>query len=184
MHILVAHGASGGAASMLRHVEGLHVRGIGASAIELPLRRAERAVPVYRQHLEARPEPRSQLIVAGQSYGGRVASLLTAEEAGACAGLVCFSYPLHRPGSPEWEPRSAHWPAIEVPVLFISGAADPFARPELLQRAIDERLPRARLVTFPRVGHSLAAVLDDALDQAATFAAELAGDAAGAGEDD
>jgi predicted alpha/beta-hydrolase family hydrolase len=158
---------------MQRHVDGLRARGVLASAIDLPLRRAELAVPVYREQLLACPEPPHQLIVSGQSYGGRVASLLAAAEPGACAGLICFSYPLHRPGMPEWDARSSHWPAVSVPVLFLSGESDPFARLDLLRRAIDERLPTARLVTYPRVGHSLGPVLDDALEQAAAFVGDI-----------
>lgn len=158
---------------MQGHVDGLRARGVGASAMHLPLRKAESAVPVYRQHVEARAESPQQLIVSGQSYGGRVASLLAAQAPSLCGGLVCFSYPLHRPGAPDWELRSEHWPDIAVPVLFLSGESDPFARLELLRQAIAERLPSARLVTYPRVGHSLRTVLDDALDHAAAFAREL-----------
>ena len=158
---------------MQRHVDGLEARGVDASAIDLPLRKAELAVPRYRQQVEAQVEPPSALVVSGQSYGGRVASLLASEEGAACAGLVCFSYPLHRPGHPEWDERSAHWPAIDVPVLLLSGESDPFAKMNLLRRAIDERLPSARLVTYPKVGHSLKAVLDDALDHVAGFVREL-----------
>jgi uncharacterized protein len=158
---------------MQPHVDGLRARGLPAIAIDLPLRRAELAVPVYRERLRACPEPPDQLIVSGQSYGGRVASLLAAEDPGACAGLICFSYPLHRPGMPEWEARSAHWPAIGVPVLFLAGESDPLARLDLLRRAIDERLPTARLVTYPRVRHSLRPVLDDALEQAAAFVDDI-----------
>lgn len=175
MHVLIAHGASGKAASMGRHVTGLGARGIAATAIDLPLRKAEEAVPIYQGHVRARPEPPDELVISGQSYGGRVASLLAAEEADCCAGLICFSYPLHRPGQPDWLERSAHWPRISVPVLFLSGGSDPFARLDLLQRALGERLPSARLVTYPRVGHSLKAVLDDALDEAAAFVREVAG---------
>lgn len=173
MHVLVAHGASGKAASMAGHVAGLESRGLGATAIDLPVRKAESAVPVYRELVAARPEPPAQLIISGQSYGGRVASLLAAEREPGCAGLICFSYPLHRPGHAGWEPRSVHWPSIDMPVLFLSGEADPFARLDLLRHAIETRLPRARLVTFPRVGHSLNAVLDEALDAAAAFVAEI-----------
>ena len=161
---------------MQRHVDGFGERGIGASAVDLPLRKAEKAVPVYREHVEAAAEPVSQLVISGQSYGGRVASLLAAEPEPSCAALICFSYPLHRPGHPDWEERSSHWPSIEVPVLLLSGESDPFARLDLLRKAIDECLPRARLVSYPKVGHSLKPVLDDALDEAAAFVQGLRAD--------
>jgi len=169
MRVLVAHGSSGKAASMQRHVDGLEARGITATAIDLPLRKAELVAPIYRERVEAQPEPHQGLVISGQSYGGRVASLLAAEDEPACAGLICFSYPLHRPGAPDWDARSAHWPGISVPVLLLSGESDPFARIDLLRRAREERLPSARLVTYAKVGHSLKAVLDDALDHAAAF---------------
>lgn len=173
MRILIAHGASGGAASMQRHVDGLEQRGIRATAIDLPLRKAEKAVPVYRVHVDAAAEPPGGLVISGQSYGGRVASLLAADSEPSCAALVCFSYPLHRPGHPDWDVRSSHWPDIDVPVLLLSGESDPFAKLDLLRRAIGERLPTARLITYPKVGHSLKPVLDDVLDQAAAFVGEL-----------
>jgi uncharacterized protein len=176
MHILIAHGASGSAASMQAHVDGLVARGVGATAIDLPLRKAEDAVPVYRERLTATGIPPAALVISGQSYGGRVASLLAAEHEGLCAGLVCFSYPLHRPGAPDWEVRSSHWPDIDMPVLLLSGESDPFARIELLRRAVEERSPRAQLVTYPGIGHSLKPVLADALDQAAAFVRRVGAD--------
>lgn len=158
---------------MQPHVDGLAARGVDATAVDLPLRKAEKAVPVFREHVAAAAEAPSELVISGQSYGGRVASLLAAESEPSCAGLICFSYPLHRPGQPEWQVRSSHWPDIDVPVLLLSGESDPFARIDLLRLAVEERLPSARLVTYPKVGHSLKAVLDDALDRAAAFVAEL-----------
>ena len=158
---------------MQPHVDGLTARGFAATAIDLPRGKAERAVPVYRGIVDDRPEGPSGLVISGQSYGGRVASLLAAQAPTLCAGVICFSYPLHRPGQPEPEARTAHWPEIEVPVLLLSGESDPFARLDLLERAVEERLSRARLLTWPKVGHSLKPVLADALDQAAAFVGEL-----------
>jgi predicted alpha/beta-hydrolase family hydrolase len=154
---------------MQRHVAGLAARGIDAVAIDLPVRLAEAAVASYRMHLDALAEPASELVIGGQSYGGRVASLLAATPDSAVAGLVCLSYPLHRPGQPDWQARTSHWRAIRVPVLLLSGESDPFARLDLLRRACAEGLPDARLVTFPGLGHSLIPVLDDVLDEAAAF---------------
>jgi hypothetical protein len=163
--VLLAHGASGTAALMRPHVDGLRVRGVDATAIDLPKGRAERAIPVYAARLAALGGPG---VIGGHSFGGRVASMLAASDAGAAvAGLVLLSYPLHRPGHPD-EQRTEHWSDIRCPVLFLSGDADPFARIELLHRAVAS-LTGAELVVYRRAGHGLGGVLDDALDQVAAF---------------
>ena len=163
--VLLAHGASGTAESMRAHVDGLRTRGIEATAIDIPKGRAERALPVYAARLAALG---GRTVIGGHSYGGRVASMLAAsEEGGNVAGLVLFSYPLHRPGHPD-EQRTEHWAEIRCPVLLLSGDADPFARIALLRQAVST-LNDAELVVYPRVGHGLAPVLDDALDQVAAF---------------
>ncbi|MET0772427.1 MAG: alpha/beta family hydrolase [Candidatus Limnocylindrales bacterium] len=169
MRVVLAHGASGTAASMLRHVDGLAARGIEASAIDLPVRKAETALVAYRSAAGLDGDAAGPAVIGGHSYGGRVASLVAADGPPAVRGLVLLSYPLHRPGSPEWEARSEHWSRIQVPVLLCSGESDPFARIDLLRRAVAERLPAAELVTWPRLGHTLAPVLDEVLDRVAAF---------------
>jgi len=152
---------------MRPYVDGLKRRGVDAMAVTLKpgrsVPKAERAIPLFREQVPDLP----QAIIGGHSFGGRVASLLAAEE--ACAGLVLFSYPLHAPGKPEaWRERSAHWARIACPVLLLSGEADPFAQIDLLRKAV-RQLGKAELVTYPRAGHGLAGVLDQALDRAAAF---------------
>jgi predicted alpha/beta-hydrolase family hydrolase len=154
---------------MAPFVAGLERRGIRAAAVDLPRRRAEDAVAAWRA---AVPDG-AQTAVGGHSYGGRVASLAAAEPGIGYAALVLFSYPLHAPGAPERaEARVSHWPRIACPVLLLSGEADPFARIELLRTAVG-LLPDARLVTYPRLGHTLRPVLDDVLDRAAAFLREI-----------
>ena len=161
----LGHGASGTAASMAPFVAGLRKRGVEAVAIDLPKRKAEEALPAFHAVVPSATD----VAVGGHSFGGRVASLAAAESNAPYAGLVLFSYPLHPPGKPErTEARIAHWPAIGCPVLLLSGEADPFARLELLRTAIG-LLGDAELVTYPRLGHTLKPVLDDALDRAAAF---------------
>jgi uncharacterized protein len=162
MLVYLAHGASGSAASMRPHVDGLRARGVEARAIDLPKRRAEAAVEAYAQAVGVLPES----VIGGHSYGGRVASLLAAED--PPRGLVLLSYPLHRPGQADWQPRTAHWPRISCPTLLLSGEADPFAKLELLREAV-RLLPHAELVTYPRLRHGLGGALDDALDRLAAF---------------
>ena len=168
LHVWLGHGASGNAASMAPFVQGLRKRGIGANAVDLPVRKAEDAVPVWRQRV-----PDGPLTVAGgQSYGGRVATLAAAQGAGY-AGLVLFCFPLHPPGRPEnAATRGAHLPEVGCPALFLSGEADPFASIDLLRKAVAS-MPNAQLVTYPRLGHSMKPVLADALDRAAAFVASL-----------
>jgi predicted alpha/beta-hydrolase family hydrolase len=158
---------------MRPHVEGLNRRGIAATAVQLPRRKAEEAVPVYRDQVG----PGHPLVIGGHSFGGRVASLLAAAdpalpEVRRIGGLVLLSYPLHRPGAPDLEQRSRHFPSIECPVLLLSGESDPFARIDLLREAVG-RLRNAELHTWPKLGHGLAPVLDEALDRVAAFVREL-----------
>jgi predicted alpha/beta-hydrolase family hydrolase len=168
LRCFLAHGASGTAASMAPFVEGLRARGVASSAIDLPKRKAEDAVPAFHAVVPAATD----VVVGGHSYGGRVASLAAAAGAGY-RGLVLFSYPMHPPGQPDRaEARCAHWPSIDCPVLLLSGESDPFARIELLRVAVG-LLPSAELVTYPRLGHTLRPVLDDVLDRVAAFVTAL-----------
>lgn len=156
---------------MAPFVAGLERRGIPAVAVDLPRRRAEDAVPAWRAVVPDGPGT----AVGGHSYGGRVASLAAAEAGTGYGALVLFSYPLHPPGSPDRaEARIAHWPRIACPTLLLSGESDPFAQIGLLRAAVGQ-LGDARLVTYPRLGHTLRPVLDDVLDRLAAFLQEVAG---------
>jgi predicted alpha/beta-hydrolase family hydrolase len=74
-----------------------------------------------------------RVMLGGRSMGGRMCTLAVAEGL-AAAGLVLISYPLHPPGRPDNE-RSAHFPALEVPCLFVHGTRDPFGSPDELAAA-------------------------------------------------
>lgn len=161
--ILLAPGASGDPKQLGPHAAGLRARGFDVELVALPKGAAERAIPAYRAAVARDPTA----VTGGQSFGGRVASLLAADE--PPAALVLFAYPLHAPGRHDaWDDRTAHWPRITAPVLLLSGESDPFARLDLLQEAVG-RLSRGRLVTYPGVGHGVRPVLDAALDEAAAF---------------
>ena len=167
--VVLGHGASGTAASMRPYVEGLERRGVETRAIDLPRGgKAERAVLVFAAQL---PTDRP-VVIGGHSFGGRVSSLLAAER--PVAGVVMYSYPLHRPGVPDgWEARVEHWPAIAARVLIFEGEADSFARIELLRAAMD-RLRDGDLTTYPGQRHGLrGAALEDALDRTAAFVLSL-----------
>ena len=167
LHVWLGHGASGNAASMQPHVDGLRTRGIAADTLTLPKGNAERAMPKLLEQVGA---DHRQAVIGGHSYGGRVASMVAAEHSDF-PGLILLSYPLHRPGHPE-NLRVEHWPRIRCPVLLLSGESDPFARIDLLREMVAE-LPNAQLHAYPGVGHGVVPVLDDALDRIAEFVRSL-----------
>ena len=92
MKVVLGHGASGSAASMRPYVVGFKHRGIDATAVDLPKSNPERATQVFVD------KSGRDVVAGGQSYGGRMASMAAIEA--DFAGLVLFSYPLHRPGYP------------------------------------------------------------------------------------
>ena len=75
-----------------------------------------------------------RLVLGGRSYGGRMCSMAVAQGLPAAA-LVLLSYPLHPPGKPD-RLRTEHFPDIRVPVLVLSGRADPFGTPEEFDREL------------------------------------------------
>lgn len=153
---------------MRPYVDGLAKRGLTATIVSLPKGKAEAAIPAYR----AAAAGHAEAVLGGQSFGGRVATLLAAE--GSVRALVLTCFPLHLPGRPEmWEERTAHFPLVGCPVLLLSGDRDPRARVDLLRHAAD-RLPNASLHLYPGVGHGLRLVLPDALDRIAAFVNALA----------
>jgi predicted alpha/beta-hydrolase family hydrolase len=81
------------------------------------------------------------VIAGGHSYGGRMTSMVIANNAAAVDVLTLFSYPLHPPGKPE-RARTEHLPLISVPTVFTHGTSDPFG-------TIDELRPAAALITAP-----------------------------------
>lgn len=94
-----------------------------------------------------------RLYLGGQSYGGRQASMLIAEEKLA-DGLVLLSYPLHAPGKPD-QPRVQHLPQIQVPTLFVEGTRDPFGTIEEIESARKLIPAKTELLTVEGAGHDL-----------------------------
>jgi predicted alpha/beta-hydrolase family hydrolase len=157
---------------MAPFVSGLRARGVTATAIDLPKRKAEDALPAF--HLVV--PSAADVAVGGHSFGGRVASLAAAEPDAPYAALVLFSYPLHPPGGQErTAARIAHWPLIRCPVLLLSGESDPFANIDLLRVSVG-LLANAELITYPKLGHTLKPVLEDVLDRTASFLLGISAD--------
>ncbi len=92
-------------------------------------------------------------VAAGKSYGGRMASVATAEGALSPLALVYLGYPLHPPGRPE-KPRAEHLPAITVPQLFVEGENDPFIDPRVQFDEVVSTCHDARVHWVPDANHS------------------------------
>ena len=165
--VWLGHGASGGPETMRPYVQQLRRRGIDAHALRLPRGNAERAMGPLRDQVGDRL---SDAVIGGHSFGGRVASMVAAET--APAGLVLLSYPLHRPGHPE-ELRVEHWSRIRCPVLVLSGDRDQFARADLLDEAVRQRLARAELHLYPGRRHGLLEMADDVAERIEGFVRAL-----------
>ncbi len=97
---------------------------------------------------------RGRVTLAGQSYGGRQASKLGAEEPGLVEGLMLLSYPLHPPGKPA-QLRTAHFPQLRTRAMFVQGSNDPFGSIEELQAALTLIPATHTLTVVEGAGHDL-----------------------------
>jgi uncharacterized protein len=152
--VMLTHGAGGSRESPLlkKICDEWASRGFLAVRYNLPYRRrrpkgppsgsakADQAGIVEAIEL-ARTLAAGPVIAGGHSYGGRMTSMVIANNAAEVDVLTLFSYPLHPPGKPE-RARTEHLPLISVPTVFTHGTSDPFG-------TIDELRPAAALITAP-----------------------------------
>ncbi|HEV2199752.1 MAG TPA: alpha/beta family hydrolase [Bryobacteraceae bacterium] len=94
------------------------------------------------------------VILGGHSYGGRQASILAAEDPAVAEMLLLLSYPLHPPRKRE-QLRTAHFPGLLTPALFIHGTRDAFGLIEEMQEAIELIPARTKLMPVEKAGHEL-----------------------------
>lgn len=94
-----------------------------------------------------------RVFLGGQSYGGRQASMLLAEDQ-IVDGLLLLSYPLHAPSRPD-QPRTQHLPQLRIPTLFVQGTRDPFGAIEEIQAARKLVPAKTDLVVVEGAGHDL-----------------------------
>lgn len=107
-----------------------------------------RAVEIVRQKVTGR------VFLGGHSYGGRQASMLASEQPDLVAGLLLLSYPLHPPRKPA-ELRTAHFPQLRTPALFVHGGRDPFGSQEELRSALELLPGKHMLMEVEGAGHEL-----------------------------
>lgn len=161
--LALAHGAGGTRTTpqLVRLAESLAAGGRRVLLFNFPYSEAGRRAPDRPATLEAsvRAVARhareqlapARLVLGGRSMGGRIASQCVAAGL-ACDALLFLAYPLHPPGQ-AGKMRDAHLPRIGVPMLFVQGTRDAFARPDLLESTL-ARLPQARHYPVPDGDHS------------------------------
>lgn len=96
-----------------------------------------------------------RLVLGGQSYGGRQSTMLAAEQPTLADALLLLSYPLHPPGKPD-QLRTAHFPQLRTPSLFVHGERDPFGTIEEVTAALPLIPAPHRLSVIAKAGHDLA----------------------------
>lgn len=145
--IVLAHGAGAGADHpfMASFAKGLAKAGFRVIRFNFPYMekckedgkkrppdRAPTLLEAYEAVLSGIKTEGKPLIIGGKSMGGRIASMLAAENKPlGIDALVCLGYPFHAPGNPD-RVRTEHFPDIKVPVLIVQGERDPFGGTELL----------------------------------------------------
>lgn len=156
--VLLAHGAGSdrNAKSLVALADGLAGAGVPSLRFDFPYRTADRRAPdrmpvLMNAAREAAADlaqrtklPPDRIVVGGRSMGGRVYSMLVADEGEplSALGLLLLGYPLHPAGKPE-QRRVEHLNRITIPTLFVSGTRDALAGRRALTNAA--RRLRARV---------------------------------------
>jgi uncharacterized protein len=166
--LIFTHGAGGNAKSalLLSLAEAFAAAGFTVLRCDLPYRQARPYGPPRPGDAERdraglknavafmRGIDHGRVLLGGQSYGGRQATMLCAEEPDLVGGLLLTSYPLHAPSRPE-RPRIQHWPGLKTPALFVHGTRDPFGSIEEMRSALKLIPAKTKLVPINDVGHEL-----------------------------
>ena len=165
--LVVAHGAGNDMRNRFQDgvSEGLAAGGVSSMRFNFPFteqgrKSPDRAPVLIEAWRAALAEAASHagglpLAAGGKSMGGRMASMLAAEDPDAfpAAALVFFGYPLHPPGRPD-KPRVEHLGQIRVPLLFIQGTADGLATFDMIQDVVRGLGSTARLHVVEGGDHS------------------------------
>ena len=166
--LILTHGAGANcqAPLLVALADAFCAAGITVLRCDLPFRQArpsgppprgaaERDQAGLRAAVEAmlRMNPR-RVFLGGHSYGGRQASILAAAEPHIADALLLLSYPLHPPKQPA-QLRTAHFPSLQVPALFVHGVRDGFATSAEMESALSLIPARTELLSITGAGHEL-----------------------------
>ena len=149
--LVLAHGAGAGMDSDFMNVvaNGLAEQGVFVVRFEFPY------MQIQRETGKRRPPDRQpklldhfnevldelqldQPIIGGKSMGGRMATLLAAQQ--QFMGVVVLGYPFHAIGKPE-KVRTDHFCSLQAPVLICQGERDSMgSKEEVMQYRIPEKV--------------------------------------------
>jgi predicted alpha/beta-hydrolase family hydrolase len=166
--LVLTHGAGANCRSPLltAMAEAFCMSGLTVLRCDLPFRQAKPIGPPMRGSAERdqeglrasvaalRRQTAGKIFLGGHSYGGRQASMLAAAEPAVADALLLLSYPLHPPKQPG-QLRTAHFPALRVPALFVHGERDGFGSREEMEGALRLVPARTELMMVPGAGHEL-----------------------------
>src|SRR5436190_1278112 len=163
---VLAHGAGAGMAHpfMAGVANGLAQRGIATLRYQFPYMERGSSRPDKPELAQAAVRaatlkaaeliPGVALFAGGKSFGGRMSSQAqAAAPLPGVRGLVFFGFPLHPPGKPSDE-RAKHLFEVQIPMLFLQGTRDDFAKLELLEPLCKQLGSRATLKLFQDADHS------------------------------
>ncbi|HJR35798.1 MAG TPA: alpha/beta family hydrolase [Gemmatimonadales bacterium] len=163
---VLAHGAGAG----MRHpfleamAQGLFERGVATLRYEFAYMEQHKSRPDppavaaarVREAVEraAGEWPGLPLVAGGKSFGGRMTSTAQAERTlPGVRGLAFLGFPLHPPGKPSVT-RAEHLYQVQVPMLFLQGTRDEFAKLELITQVCEQLGPNATLHLIDEGDHS------------------------------
>ncbi len=101
-----------------------------------------------------RREVSGRIFLGGHSYGGRQSSMLAASQPALVDCLLLLSYPLHPPKQPK-QLRTAHFPQLQTPALFVHGTRDGFGSLDEISAALKLIPGRTELLSISSAGHEL-----------------------------
>jgi len=166
--ILLAHGAGANCDSPLLVALAAEfcVTGLTVLRCDLPFRQLRPHGPPQRGSAERdqdglraaiasmRRQTPGRVFLGGHSYGGRQASMLCAAEPGLVDRLLLLSYPLHSPQRPD-ELRTAHFPKLLTPAMFVHGTRDGFGSIDEMIAALKFIPAQTELLSIDGAGHEL-----------------------------
>lgn len=166
--LILTHGAGANCQSplLVALAEAFSAAGLTVLRCDLPFRQARPHGPPLRgsaardrEGLRAavsamRRGRARRVFLGGHSYGGRQASILAAGEPGLVESLLLLSYPLHPPKQPD-QLRTAHFPALRSPALFVHGMRDGFGTIAEMESAMKLIPAPVKILPIDGAGHEL-----------------------------